>query len=259
MDAPGLLHGFRLITLDTVGSTNDEAKRLAGEGAGDGTLIRARRQTAGRGRLGRTWVSETGNLYVSMILKPGCRLGQAGQVGFVAANAVADAITEVLPGTVTVGCKWPNDVLAAGRKVSGMLLESEMSGTGNLDWLIAGIGINVDSHPKDANFPATSLKACGADGGISADTVLEAFCRHFRAGYAEWSRDGFEPARRAWLAHAVGRGRDIRARTATATLEGVFEDVDAGGALVVREADGRRTLVSAGDVYFPEPPPSAGV
>lgn len=258
MDATGLLHGFRLITLDTVGSTNDEARRLAGKGAGDGTLIRARRQTAGRGRLGRSWVSEAGNLYVSMILKPGCRLGQAGQVGFAAANAVADAITEVMPATVTVGCKWPNDVLAAGRKVSGMLLESEMNATGELDWLIVGIGINIDSHPEDVNFPATSLKACGADGCVSADTVLEAFCRNFRAGYAEWSRDGFEPVRRAWLARAVGRGKDIRARTATATLEGVFEDMDTGGALIVRGADGTLTKVSAGDVYFPVMPPSAG-
>ncbi len=258
MDATGLLHGFRLVTLDTVGSTNDEARRLAGEGARDGTLIRARRQTAGRGRLGRTWISEAGNLYFSVVLKPGCRLGQAGQIGFVAANAVATAIAEVLPGTVTVGCKWPNDVLAGGRKISGMLLESEVNGAGDLDWLVAGIGINVDSHPEDVNFPATSLKASGADGSVSADTMLEAFCRTFRTGYTEWSLDGFEPVRRAWLARAVGRGRDIRARTASGTVEGVFEDVDAGGALIVRGADGTLTKVSAGDVYFPDTTTSPG-
>ncbi len=258
MDAKRLLHGFRLVTLDTVGSTNDEARLLAGKGAGDGTLIRARRQTAGRGRLGRNWVSEVGNLYVSMILKPGCGVGQAGLVGFVAANAVADAIAEVLPDTVPVGCKWPNDVLAAGRKVSGMLLETEMNAIGGLDWLIVGVGINVDSHPEDTHFPATSLKACGADGDLSAETVLEAFCRNFRAGYAEWSRNGFDPVRRAWLARAVGRGTDIRAHTATSTLEGVFEDMDAGGALILRGTDGTLTKVSAGDVYFPAMPSSAG-
>ena len=258
MDATGLLHGFRLIALDTVGSTNDEAGRLAGEGASEGTLVRARRQTAGRGRLGRTWISEAGNLYFSMVLKPGCRLGQAGQIGFVAANAVADAVAEALPGTVAVGCKWPNDVLAAGRKVSGMLLESEVDGAGDLQWLILGIGINVESYPEDARFPASSLRACGAGRDISTDTVLEAFCRRFKAGYAEWSRDGFEPVRKAWLARAVGRGEDIRARMASATVEGVFEDVNAGGALVVRGADGALTTVNAGDVFFPETPPSAG-
>jgi len=258
MDTRGVLHGFRLITLDTVGSTNDEARRLAAAGGGEGTLVRARRQTAGRGRLGRAWISDPGNLYFSLILRPGCPLVRAGQIGFVAANAVADAAAEVLPGSVAVGCKWPNDVLVAGRKVSGMLLESEVDRTGDAEWLIVGIGINVDSHPEDVRFPATSLRACEASDALSADGVLEAFCRHFRAGYAGWSRDGFEPARRAWMARAVGLGRDIRVHTATAAVEGVFEDVDAGGALIMRGADGNRLTVSAGDIHFSEAPPPGG-
>lgn len=258
MGARGILHGFRLITLDTVGSTNDEARRLAGGGAAEGTLIRARRQTAGRGRLGRAWISDAGNLYFSLILRPGCPLARAGQIGFVAANAIADALTEVLPPAVAVGCKWPNDVLAAGRKVSGMLLESETDRAGDLEWLVVGVGINVESHPDDVRFPATSLTACGAGAAVSADDVLEAFCRHFRAGYDNWSRDGFEAAHRAWLARAVGLGTDIRARTATATVDGVFEGVDTGGALIVRGADGNRVTVSAGDVHFPEMRPSRG-
>lgn len=252
MDATGFLHGFRLITLDTVGSTNDEARRLAGQGAGHGTLVRARRQTAGRGRLGRSWISEAGNLYLSLILKPGCRLGVGGQVGFVAANAVAEAAAEAVPASVAVGCKWPNDVLAAGRKVAGMLLESETDRDGDLRWLVVGIGINVDSHPTEVRFPATSLRACGAADEVTADTVLDTFCRRFRTGYAGWLRDGFPPVRRAWLARAVGLGGAIRANTATASIEGVFEDVDSAGALVLRLADGSRTTVSAGDVHFPD-------
>jgi BirA family biotin operon repressor/biotin-[acetyl-CoA-carboxylase] ligase len=258
MDTTGFLHGFRLITLDTVGSTNDEARRLAGNGAVDGTLVRARRQTQGRGRLGRTWISEAGNLYFSLILKPGCRLAVAGQIGFVAANAIADAVAAALPSGVPVGCKWPNDVLAAGRKVAGMLLESEANGAGDLHWLILGIGINVESHPAEVRFPATALRACGAGADVSADTVLEAVCRRFRAGYAEWSRDGFEPIRRAWLARAVGRGTTIQARTAAATVKGIFEDVDSNGTLILRRADGTPVAISAGDVHFPETPPSRG-
>jgi len=255
MDAAGFLHGFRLITLDTVGSTNDEARRLAGQGAGTGTLVRARSQTAGRGRLGRPWISETGNLYFSLVLKPACGLGVAGQIGFVAACAVADAVAEALP-TVTIGCKWPNDVLAAGRKVSGMLLESEVDRIGNLQWLIVGIGINVNSHPTDVRFPATSLRACGAGDEVSADTVLEAFCRRFRTGYAAWLREGFEPVRQTWLARAVGLGATICAGTTTATIEGVFKDVDSNGALVLSMADGTRTRISAGDVHFQDMPRS---
>jgi BirA family biotin operon repressor/biotin-[acetyl-CoA-carboxylase] ligase len=248
------LNGLRLISLDTVGSTNDEARWLAADGASDGTLVRARRQTAGRGRLGRTWISDPGNLYFSLVLRPGCPLARAGQIGFVVANAVADAVAAALPEGAPVGCKWPNDVLVAGRKVSGMLLESETGRDGQLEWLVAGVGINIASHPDDVRFPASSLTACGAGDGVSAEVMLATFCERFRAGYAVWSQEGFEPIRRAWLGRAVGRGSVLRASLATATVEGVFEDMDASGALVIRQAAGTRVTVTAGDVYFPETP-----
>lgn len=254
MTTTEILHDLRLISLDTVGSTNDEARRLAQEGAPDGTLVRARRQTAGRGRLGRTWISDPGNLYFSLVLRPGCPLDRAGQIGFVVANAVVEAVATALPEGIPVGCKWPNDVLVAGRKVSGILLESETDGDGRLSCLVAGVGINIASHPDDVRFPATSLVACGAGAGISPDGVLATFGNRFQAGYAVWAHDGFEPVRRAWLARAIGRGSAIQARLANATVDGVFEDMDDGGALIIRRADGARVTVTAGDIHFPEAP-----
>lgn len=251
--------GFRLISLDTVGSTNDEARRLAADGAPEGTMVRARRQTAGRGRLGRTWISDHGNLYFSLVLRPACPPVRAGQIGFVIANAAAAAVAGALPDGVAVGCKWPNDVLAGGRKVAGILLEAETGADGALAWLIAGIGVNVASHPDDVRFPAGSLKALGAGKTVSADSVLADFCAGFAAGYAGWRRDGFGPVRRVWLGQAVGRGQAIIARLPTATVDGLFEDMDESGGLIIRRPDGSRVTVNAGDIHFPGPMSPSGV
>jgi len=131
---------FRLHALDTVDSTNDEARRLAAGGAPHGTVVWARRQTVGRGRRGRPWVSEPGNLHCSILLRPACPATIAAQVGFVAANAVALAVAGLLPDGPPVTCKWPNDILVGGRKVAGILLESDVGRNGLLDTLVVGVG-----------------------------------------------------------------------------------------------------------------------
>src|SRR5262245_4500325 len=102
---------FRLAVYETIGSTNDEAKRLARAGEPEGVVICAGEQTAGRGRRGRAWSSPPGNLYSSMLLRPRCRAGEAAQLGFVAALGLTDSIAELAPG-IAVRCKWPNDLLA---------------------------------------------------------------------------------------------------------------------------------------------------
>jgi len=245
------LSGFRLVSLDAVDSTNDEARRLAARGAADGTLVRALRQTAGRGRLRRTWISEPGNLYFSLILRPSCSPAEAPRFGFLAANAVAEALVGILPVGAAVGCKWPNDVLVAGRKVSGILLESEPRADGGLDWLVVGVGVNVLHHPAagDVRYPATSVRACGGT-DVTADDVLAAFCRAFRAGRAAWERDGFGVVRELWLSRAVGLGEPIRIDAGGGSLEGVFDGIDTDGALIVRRNDGGCVRVAAGDVDF---------
>ena len=241
---------YRLIAMESVGSSNDEAKTLANAGAEEGTLVWAREQTKGRGRLGRSWDSPRGNLYLSLILRPECALMEAAQLGFVAALAIGEAIGAIAPPMLEVTYKWPNDVLVHGRKVAGLLLESKTAADGTLEWLILGIGVNVQSHPNDARFPATNLIFESVSPEVDEAAMLEAFSRHFLTWVNRWTEDGFAPIRRAWLAHAHGLGDTIEVKLAHGTVRGTFNDLDANGALILESPETGRRVVAAGDVLF---------
>jgi BirA family biotin operon repressor/biotin-[acetyl-CoA-carboxylase] ligase len=247
--APKLPPAYRLVALETVGSTNDEALRLAAEGAEDGTLVWAREQTGGRGRQGRSWSSPPGNLYLSLVLRPDCAPAEAAQLGFVAGLALGEAIGSVAPPLIEVTYKWPNDVLLNGRKGAGILLESRSNPDGTLECLILGLGVNLRHFPEDTGFPATSLHFEGAT-EVEVVALLEAFGRHFMSWANRWLDDGFGPVRRAWLHHAHGLGEEIEVRLPRETLKGTFKDLDARGVLVLELPDGARREISAGDVYF---------
>jgi BirA family transcriptional regulator, biotin operon repressor / biotin---[acetyl-CoA-carboxylase] ligase len=242
---------YRLVSLETVGSTNEEAKRLARAGAEDGTLVWAREQTRGKGRSGRAWTSPPGNLYLSLVLRPDCPPVAASQLGFVAALGAGGGLAEVLPPMIDLRYKWPNDILLNRRKVAGILLETESAAADRLDWLVLGIGINVAERPPDAAFPATSLREEG-DLESTVEGVLEAFARHFLSWVNRWLDDGFAPVRAAWRKSAIGIGEEIRVRLPNAELEGVFEDIDQDGALLLRES-GTVRRITAGDVFFAGP------
>ncbi|MHA1600230.1 MAG: biotin--[acetyl-CoA-carboxylase] ligase [Alphaproteobacteria bacterium] len=241
---------YRLIAMDSVGSSNDEARTLADAGAEEGTLVWVLEQTKGRGRHGRTWDSPRGNLYLSLILRPECALAEAAQLGFVAALAIGDAIGAVAPPMLEVTYKWPNDVLVHGRKVSGLLLESKVTSDGALEWLILGAGVNVQNHPDDARFPATNLIFESVGPEVNEAVVLEAFARHFLTWVNRWTEDGFEPIRRNWLSHAHGLGEEIEVRLAKETLRGTFRELDETGALILELPDTSRRVITAGDVMF---------
>ncbi len=247
---PKLPPAYRLVALDTVTSTNDEALRLAEQGAEDGTLIWAREQTKARGRQGRAWASPRGNLYLSLILRPECGPAEAAQLGFVAGLATGEAFGSVVPPMIEVTYKWPNDVLLNGRKAAGILLESRSGTEGKLDCLILGIGVNLRSFPEDSTFPATSLHFEGTPSDVGEIQVLEAFSRYFMSWVNRWLDDGFAPVRRAWLNHAHALGEEIEVRLQDETLKGTFKDLDERGALVLELPGAARRLISAGDVYF---------
>lgn len=226
-----------LVELDAVGSTNDHAKELARQGAAEGTVIWAREQTAGRGRQGNNWVSSRGNLFMSLILRPGKKPLEAGQISFVAAVALAEALKELLPSSVHVALKWPNDVLLQGKKSAGILIESEDG------FVIAGIGVNVAHAPEGAG----SLNSFGvaADAGL----VLEKLAARLMSLYDLWQKQGFGPVRDSWLGFAHNIGNTINVRLPRETFAGKFIGIDAGGALQVEMQDGTQRNISSGEVF----------
>lgn len=208
--------------------------------------ISAARQSAGRGRRGRTWVSPTGNLSATLLIAPGRPAGECAQISFVAALASSDAMGSF---GADARVKWPNDVLANGAKISGILLESASQGGADPAWLAVGIGINLKHHPTDTEFPATSLPALG----LSAPEPREALSRlaaSFAKWYEVWRSDGFASIRDAWLARAAGLGTRIRARLTNGETMGIFEGIDTNGALLLRETQDRVRTIAAGEVFF---------
>jgi len=233
--------GIGLVRLDAVESTNAEARRRAEAGEHGPLWITAAHQSAGKGRRGREWETGTGNLAATLLLKPEGAPDTNAQLSFVAALAVADMALTFAPHAV-ITMKWPNDVLAAGAKLSGILLE------GGCGWLAIGIGVNLASHPKGTEFPATSL---GEQGVVppSPQDALVVLAGRFAHWQARWQEQGFEPLRTAWLARAQGLGAPIRARLPHEECYGAFEGIDASGALLLREPGGLRAI-TAGEVYF---------
>jgi BirA family biotin operon repressor/biotin-[acetyl-CoA-carboxylase] ligase len=244
---PRLPAAYRLVRYDTVGSTNDEAKRLARAGAEEGTVVWALEQNAGRGRRGRVWASPRGNLYASMIVRPDRPVNRAAQLGFVAALAVGDTLGATFGGAAGLSYKWPNDVLLHGRKIAGILLESELGEGAVPAFVVVGVGINLASSPGDAEFPATSIAEQGL-GHVSPAEALAGFTHHFQAWVERWRADGFAPVRTAWRANAVSLGEAIRVQLDAATLHGRFIDIDQEGALLLESA-GELRHISAGDVF----------
>ncbi len=241
---PSLPNGFLLHRFGSVGSTNDEAKALGRAGAPGGILVWAREQTSGRGRRGRAWLSPPGNLYLSLLVRPECPPAQAAQLGFVTALALGDALHPLAPG---LRYKWPNDLLLNGRKLAGILLESEMAANGAIEFVVIGVGVNLASTPAATEFPATSLFDEGV-ADITAPVLIEAFAQRFADWLRRWRAEGFAPVRAAWLARAGGIGEAILVRLERSVLSGRFIDLDEDGALVLEAADGRRRI-TAGEVF----------
>jgi BirA family biotin operon repressor/biotin-[acetyl-CoA-carboxylase] ligase len=174
----------------------------------------------------------------------------------VAALALHDAVVELAPPLKPrLAIKWPNDLLLAGEKFAGILIEGE----GGHDGAVAvGIGINCASHPADTDQPATDLAAAGAQ--VSPQTLFAALSAKMLGRLAQWNAgEGFATVRADWLARAAGVGEDIRVRLPDREVSGRFEALDETGSLVLRRADGKRETIAAGDVFLDPPSsPSAG-
>ena len=232
----------RVVGHETIGSTNAEALRLARAGERGPLWITAKRQTAGRGRRGRTWVSEPGNLYATLLLSDASPPERAAELSFVAALAVHDAVGARIPGLAKrLALKWPNDGLIDGCKFAGILIEGEGRA------VAVGIGINCVHHPVGTTFPATDLAAAGVR--ATPESMFAELSTAMMIRLAQWNRGGgFAAIRVEWLERAFGLGKSIRVALSEGEREGCFEGIDDAGRLLLRRPDGASESIAAGDV-----------
>ena len=206
-------------------------------------------QTAGRGRRGRSWSTESGNLAATLLTTTRRPAAEAAQVSFVTALAVADLAARHVPEAL-VRLKWPNDVLVAGDKVSGVLIESGPAIGGGL-WLAIGVGVNLAHAPSGTERPATALAHHLSADRSAAPTPEEAvagLAESFARWAAVWDTGGFPAVADAWSARA-DFGRPVLARLPAETVEGVAEALEPDGALRLRLPDGAVRRITAGDVF----------
>lgn len=241
--------GQRMHHFTTIGSTNQEAKRLAAEGAPEGTVVVAEAQSSGRGRLSREWFSPSqGGIWFSTILRPGLHPTQAPRFTFLGAVAVAQAIRE-LTG-VGVEIKWPNDIHFEGRKLVGILTElnAEMDA---INYIVMGIGINVnvdmEDFPVELRHIASSLKR-ETGHFVSRQKLLRKILEHMELLYTRVLSEGFSPIFESWRQLNCTLGFPVNVISIGSEFAGMAVDIDEEGALLVRKEDGSLERVISGDV-----------
>lgn len=224
-------------------STNDDVAALAREGEAEGLWLRADRQTKGRGRQGRPWESLQGNLHASTLVRIGAGDPPAASLALVAAVAAQEA-ARAHAGGAAIAIKWPNDLLAGGAKLAGILLERHG------DAVIIGFGVNLAAYPEGEEKPATSLRAI-AGSAPDPDTFLADLAASFARWLGRWRSEGLAPVRARWLEAAHPAGTALSAATGEGgRIHGWFDGLDESGALRLRLADGSHYVIHAGDVFL---------
>jgi BirA family biotin operon repressor/biotin-[acetyl-CoA-carboxylase] ligase len=242
-----------VLRFDALGSTNAEARRRAEAGEGGPLWIAADRQTAGRGRRGRNWETGAGNLAATLLLSTDRPPIDAALISFATALAVFDLAADWVPETL-LALKWPNDVLLAGRKVSGVLIESGRGADGRL-WLAVGVGVNLKTPPEAPERPAAALaEHLRADRASppTPEAALDRLDAALRRWLAVWDEEGAAALLSAWRSRAGGMGAPCAVRLDQEQIDGIAEGLDPDGALRLRLPDGTIRRITAGDVFFPE-------
>ena len=249
LKALNLPKGYKVISLDTVGSTNDVLKeRAVKEYAEEGLVIWSLKQTLGRGRQNRRWISEIGNMYISVLFRPKCYLSDAAQIGFLPVIAASKVLNDLIGPVTELRYKWPNDLLLNKKKIGGTLLEAGFDKNINANWVVVGFGLNLKHFPSKTIYPASSIKdELGVE--LILEEVIEAFLCNLANLYTRWLSEGFEPLRKKWLKYGHEVDDALSIKLPNGNLAGLFCDLDEKGTLVIKTNDGLRR-VSAGDVYL---------
>ncbi|MDO9415916.1 biotin--[acetyl-CoA-carboxylase] ligase [Pararhizobium sp.] len=243
------LDDFRHIALDDTTSTNSECLERARHGDHGNLWITAALQTGGRGRRGRAWVSEPGNLYASLLLIDPAPLDKVHSLPLAVAVAVQEAVQAVMPqGTPPVMIKWPNDILIDRKKTCGILLEGETL-PDRRQALVIGCGINIAHAPDAAMYPITSLRAYGSP--VSPEELFAHLFRSMAGALALWDRgEGLPAIIERWKAAAGGIGEKITVNLNDRSISGQFAGIDDTGRLILDTGLGTKQLFAAGDVFF---------
>lgn len=243
----------RIVHLAETGSTNADAMRFALAGEALPLWVAAERQTSGRGRAGRSWSSEPGNLQASLVFTSAAPLNKAGELSLLAGIALIDAIKSISPLAEMrrVRLKWPNDVLIGPAKAGGILVETTTA-RGEPGFLaVIGFGLNIASCPDDLGRAATSLAREGLV--TTPDVVLDALAGQCAEWIDRWDEGrGFEAIRQAWMARAGVIGEAITVNTASGQVAATYEGLDATGALLAG-IGGRVQTITYGDVALIAP------
>ncbi|MFD0768511.1 biotin--[acetyl-CoA-carboxylase] ligase [Bacillus sp. CGMCC 1.60114] len=234
---------------ESVTSTQQIAARLAYEGAAEGTVVVAEEQTAGRGRLSRKWYSPKGTgIWMSIILRPTVPIHQAPQLTLLAAVSVAQAIEKCT--NLSVGIKWPNDILINGKKVVGILTEMQAD-PDKINAVIIGIGINVNQKQEhfaeEIQHIATSL-AIEAEKTIVRAELMQQIFLQMEKLYKEYLDRGFSVIKLLWESYAVSIGKEITARTMTNTITGIAKGITADGVLILEDHEGVVHHIHSADI-----------
>ena len=232
---------WQIIRFDEVESTNDEALKYSQSTNEANCVITAKRQTKGRGRRGRSWVSLDGNLFFSILLKFEVR--NLGALAVISSLSLLQCIKFLKP-EADVLLKWPNDVLLNEAKVSGILAEKAAG-----DYMIVGIGVNIKQSPPDDNmlYPTISLKDAGII--VSADDFLSLYIKMFGDNIDLYYENGFAILQRQWSDNAKGIGKEITIRQEGNVRKGIFKGIGAQADLLL-ENDGVISKILVGDVFY---------
>ena len=241
------LERYNLIIFDELDSTNLEAKRLIESGIDSDLVIVSSKQTNGRGRRGKEWISDEGNLYLSLILRPYGKPHTFCQLSFVTALALYDALSALLKdNNKSIKLKWPNDILVNDEKISGILLEFVQKN--QRDYLIIGIGINVNIVPDILERKTSSLAQILGE-TLDTNLVLGVFMSNFHRYYRRWQMDGFAKLRKLWLNRAHKIGDVITIANDNLRISGTFKDINNQGSIRLKLASGQISIMNDGSVF----------
>jgi BirA family transcriptional regulator, biotin operon repressor / biotin---[acetyl-CoA-carboxylase] ligase len=245
---PGRI-GWRIHYFEEVGSTQRIAAEMAGQGAAQGTVVIAELQTAGRGRMGRSWHSPPGvSLYSTTILRPRMPMAEIPRLSLVAGVAAAEALETVAPGLVAL--KWPNDVWLNGRKAGGIIAEALTDSSQQLSAVLLGIGLNVnlaaEDIPDDLRDKATSVRIATGRPCNRIDLAAALFNR-LDTRYMEAETNGFAAARPSYDRYLALRGKRVTVVDASTRMTGLVMGIDADGALML-DTEAGLSRVLTGDV-----------